>query len=177
MQVMWRSRWSKNGPIVSLSLSLSLESSSKCLDGWKRRNINHSLVISLAYPDSRYLERGKTSQSRFPNTSRLRNRFLAIHAQLRDCRSDSQLLVSRRKFSVRKKNRAPLSLSLSPLPSFVSRSWRSLIITRQFHEEKRKGRKERANIYIYGFLHGEKFCRLVTFDCSESSFVSSHERR
>lgn len=147
MQVMWRSRWSKNGPIVSLSLSLSLESSSKCLDGWKRRNINHSLVISLAYPDSRYLERGKTSQSRFPNTSRLRNRFLAIHAQLRDCRSDSQLLVSRRKFSVRKKNRAPLSLSLAI--TILRFAFLEIIDNYAAVSRRKKKRKERKSKYIY----------------------------
>lgn len=39
-------------------------------------------------------------------------RFLAIHAQLRACRSDSQLLISRRKLFVRKKT-VPLTLSLS----------------------------------------------------------------
>ena len=106
---------------------------------------------SLVYPDSRYLERGKTSQSRFLNTSRLRNCSFP-----RDTRAITRLTfgfptVSFTEKILREKEKPclsfslflSLSLSFSSLPTFVSRSWRSLIITRQFHEEKRKRRKER----------------------------------
>ena len=175
--------------IVSLSLSRSLESS-KDRNLWMDGNgSKHSLV----YPDSRYLERGKTSQSRFPNTSRLRNCSFP-----RDTRAITRLpfgfpTVSFTEKILCEKEKLCLSLSFSlsfsSLPTFVSRSWRSLIITRQFHEEKRKRRKERKkerksriaiqrikHIYIYIyilFLSRRNFadCLFIRL-CSESSFVS-----
>ena len=141
---------------------------------------------SLVYPDSRYLERGKTSQSRFLNTSRLRNCSFP-----RDTRAITRLTfgfptVSFTEKILREKEKPclsfslflSLSLSFSSLPTFVSRSWRSLIITRQFHEEKRKRRKERKkerksriaiqrikHIYIYCFFHGGILQIVYSFDC------------
>ena len=137
---------------------------------------------SLVYPDSRYLERGKTSQSRFPNTSRLRNCSFP-----RDTRAITRLpfgfpTVSFTEKILCEKEKLCLSLSFSlsfsSLPTFVSRSWRSLIITRQFHEEKRKRRKERKkerksriaiqrikHIYIYCFFHGGILQIVYSFDC------------
>ena len=155
--------------IVSLSLSLARSNQVKIeIFGWMEtdRNIRSFIPIRDISNEVKLRNRDFPIHPDFEIA-----RFLAIHAQLRACRSDSQLLVSRRKFSVRKKNRVSLS-------TFVSRSWRSLIITRQFHEEKRKRRKERKkerksriaiqrikHIYIYCFFHGGILQIVYSFDC------------
>ena len=104
-------------------------------------------------------------------------RFLAIHAQLCACRSDSQLLVSRRKFSVRKKNRVSLSLCLSLSLFLVITNLRFAFLeiidnyaaVSRREKKKKEGKKERKSriaiqrikhIYIYTVSFTEEFCRL-----------------
>ena len=116
-------------------------------------------------------------------------RFLAIHAQLRACRSDSQLLVSRRKFSVRKKNRVSLSVFLSLSLVITNLRFAFLEIIDNYaavsrrekkKKERKKERKKEQNCdpknktYIYIlFLSRRNFadCLFIRL-CSESSFVS-----
>ena len=111
-------------------------------------------------------------------------RFLAIHAQLCACRSDSQLLVSRRKFSVRKKNRVSLSLCLSLSLFLVITNLRFAFLEiidnyaavsrrEKKKKERKKERKKEQNcdpknktyIYIYCFFHGGILQIIYSFDC------------
>ena len=139
---------------------------------------------SLVYPDSRYLERGKTSQSRFPNTSRLRNCSFP-----RDTRAITRLpfgfpTVSFTEKILREKEKPCLSLCLSLSLFLVITNLRFAFLEiidnyaavsrrEKKKKERKKERKKEQNcdpknktyIYIYCFFHGGILQIVYSFDC------------